>query len=156
MIAPVAGVEVRRELPASPEQVFAAFADPALVARWLTPGPDVKLRVLQFQFREGGNYRFAYDVPDGRTMLVTGTYRVIERPARLVFSWLIEPPDVHAGISSEVTVRIAARGGRSELVIRHERLERPDAESRHSEGWRGALAQLETLLASPEAHDGAR
>jgi uncharacterized protein YndB with AHSA1/START domain len=29
--------EVRRRLAAPPAKVFAAFADPALVSRWLTP-----------------------------------------------------------------------------------------------------------------------
>lgn len=156
MIGSAGGVEVRRALSASPERVFAAFADPALVARWLTPGPDVKLRVLQFEFREGGRYRFAYDVPDGRTMVVSGVYRIIERPTQLVFSWLIDPPDEHAGILSEVTVSITAHDRHSELVIRHEKFARPDAEVRHSEGWRGALAQLEALLGSAQAADGER
>lgn len=154
MTAPADGVELRRALPAAPERVFAAFADPSLVARWLTPGPEVRLRVLQFQFDEGGHYRFAYDVPDGRTMIVGGAFRTIERPTRIVFSWLIEPPDEHAGILSEVTVTIVARGAGSELVIRHEKLGRSDAYARHAEGWRGALTQLEVLLATQEAEHG--
>lgn len=156
MSAPKTGVELRRELSASPERVFAAFADPALVTRWLTPGPEVKLRVLELEFREGGSYRFAYDVPDGRTMIVSGTYQAIEPPARLVFSWLIEPPDEHAGIVSEVTVNIVARAGGCELSVRHEKLDRPGAEARHREGWHGALVQLERLVTSAEVAHGPR
>ena len=48
------GVDVRRLMDASPERVFAAFADKSLVARWLRPSPDVKLTVLAFDFRPGG------------------------------------------------------------------------------------------------------
>jgi uncharacterized protein YndB with AHSA1/START domain len=69
---------------------------------------------------------------------------------RIVFTWLIEPPDEHAGIESQVTVTITASGAGTELVIQHDRLGRADADARHEEGWHGALAQLE-LLVSHEA-----
>lgn len=138
--------EVRRHLSASPDRVFAAFASAEVVAQWLTPAPDVKLTVLELEFREGGRYRFAYQTPDGQRMLVGGQYRNIEAPTRLVFSWLIEPPDVHAGIESQVTVSIAATATGSDLVILHERFERADANARHAEGWAGAFDQLQRLL----------
>jgi uncharacterized protein YndB with AHSA1/START domain len=141
-----AGVEIRRVLSTGREEVFAAFADAALVAQWLRPSPEVKLTVLAFDFRVGGAYRFAYDAPDGRRGVVGGTYQAIERPSRIVFSWLIEPPDEHAGIESEVTVTLVARGGATELVIRHARFGRADADLRHAQGWGGALDLLEALL----------
>lgn len=140
------GVEIRRVLHASPDAVFAAFADPALVARWLRPAPDVTLTVLAFDFRPGGAYRLAYDVPDGRRMVVGGNYRAIERPSRIVFSWLIEPPDEHAGIDSEVTVTLVPDAGATLLTIRHAKFGRADADVRHQEGWRGALDLLDALL----------
>lgn len=146
MSATSTNVEVRRSLQASVEQVFAAFSDPQLVAQWLRPSPDVMLTVLAFDFRPGGAYRFAYDVPDGRRMIVGGTYSLIERPSRIVFSWLIEPPDEHAGIDSEVTVTLVANADTTELTIRHAKFERADANARHDEGWRGALALLDALL----------
>jgi uncharacterized protein YndB with AHSA1/START domain len=121
------------------------------VAQWLRPSPEVMLTVLQFDFRPGGRYRFAYDVPDGRRMIVGGTYRSIESPTRIVFSWLIEPPDEHAGIDSEVTVTLVASGDATELTIRHTKFDRADADARHAEGWRGALELLDTLLHAPEA-----
>jgi uncharacterized protein YndB with AHSA1/START domain len=139
--------EVRRHLDSAPHKVFGAFSDATLVSRWLTPSPDVALTVLQFDFRVGGLYRFAYHVPGGDTMFVNGTYRIIEPPATIVFSWKIEPPDEHAGVHSEVTVTITPAGAGTELVIRHEKLSAAGAALRHAEGWRGAIDQLITLLA---------
>lgn len=143
--------EVRRHLAATPERVFAAFASAEVVGQWLTPAPDVRLTVLELDFRVGGRYRFAYDTPEGERMLVGGVYRNIEAPTRLVFSWLIEPPDIHAGIESQVTVSIAASAEGSDLVIRHERFGRADANARHAEGWAGALDQLQPLLTRASA-----
>jgi uncharacterized protein YndB with AHSA1/START domain len=139
-------VEVRRRFTTAPEKVFSAFAEAHVVARWLTPSPDIKLDVLQFDFREGGGYRFAYRVPGAPTVIVGGSYRVIEAPFRIVFTWIIEPPDVHAGIESEVTITITPDGSGSQLLIRHAKLVRADAEARHEQGWRGALDQLAITL----------
>jgi uncharacterized protein YndB with AHSA1/START domain len=138
--------EVRRRFAAAPDRVFAAFSEARLIGRWLSPSPEIALKVLRFEFRVGGAYRFAYHLPDGQTVIVGGVYRSIAPPSAIVFSWIIEPPDEHAGIESEVTVTITPDGGGSELLIRHEKLTRADAILRHAEGWRGALDQLAELL----------
>lgn len=147
-------VRLRRHLSATPQRVFAAFAQPHLVSRWLTPSPDISLTLLQFDFREGGAYRFAYGLPDGQTVIVGGSYRTIEPPSRIVFSWIIEPPDEHADIESVVTVTIAPDGSGSELVIHHERLALPGAVTRHADGWRGALDLLAATLEQEERRHG--
>src|SRR5258708_18856645 len=139
-------VEIRRRFTVPPEKVFAAFAEAHLVSRWLSPSPEITLTVLQFDFRAGGTYRFAYHLPGGATVIVGGAYRSIEPPSKIVFSWVIEPPDEHAGIESEVTVTITPDGGGAELLIRHENLTRADAVVRHAEGWRGALERLAALF----------
>jgi uncharacterized protein YndB with AHSA1/START domain len=141
--------EVRRRFAAAPEKVFAAFSEARLISRWLSPSPEITLTLLQFDFHVGGAYRFAYHLPGGETVIVGGAYRSIEPPSKIVFSWIIEPPDEHAGIESEVTVTVTPDGGGTELLIRHEKLARPDAVMRHAEGWRGALDQLAVLF---EAH----
>jgi uncharacterized protein YndB with AHSA1/START domain len=100
--------------------------------------------------RQGGAYRFAYHVPGGQVMTVRGAYRLIKPPSHIVFSWIIEPPDEHAGLESEVTVTITPDGQATELLIRHEKLTRPGAGMRHAQGWRGALDQLAALLEPSE------
>lgn len=140
--------EVWRHLAVAPERVFAAFSSAEVVSSWLRPSPEVKLTVLELDFRVGGRYRFAYETPTGERMLVGGVYHELSPPRRLVFSWLIEPPDVHAGIESQVTVTITPSRGGSDVRILHERFGRADANVRHAEGWSGALDQLQALSIS--------
>jgi uncharacterized protein YndB with AHSA1/START domain len=150
MLADKSYAEVRRRLSAAPEKVFAMFAKAEMVKLWLTPAPEIELTVLYFDFREGGTYRFAYHVPAANAVIVAGSYRVIKPPSKIVFSWVIEPPDEHAGIDSEVSVVITPDGGGSELVIRHQRLSRADAIERHAAGWLGAIDRLTELLVLEE------
>jgi len=138
--------DVRRQMKAAPEMVFGAFADARLVSRWLKPSVDVRLDVLAFDFRVGGAYRFAYQVPDGQIMHVNGVFRAIDTPSRLVFSWNIEAPDEHAGVQSEVHVSITPHQAGCELHVRHINLSGPGAPERHAEGWKGALDNLAMLL----------
>jgi uncharacterized protein YndB with AHSA1/START domain len=151
MTAAGSRVQVRKQLKAAPAKVFGAFADATLVAKWLRPSPDIKLSVLDFDFRVGGSYRFAYDTPEGMRMVVGGVYRAIAPNERLAFTWLIEPPDEHAGIETFVTVSIKAVAGGSELTIQHDRFDRADAEARHEAGWGGALELLDGLLSKGDA-----
>jgi uncharacterized protein YndB with AHSA1/START domain len=152
MVADATVAEVRRRFAAAPERIFAAFADPHLVSGWLRPLPEITLSVLAFDFRIGGAYRFAYHVPGGRTVIIGGSYSAIERPSKIVFSWIIEPPDEHAGIESEVTVTITPSGTGAELHIRHEKLLRIDAIERHAAGWQGALDRLTAWLDKEALH----
>jgi len=53
-----------REIPATPKAVFAAFSDPARLARWW--GPDGFSNSFQtFEFRPGGRWLFTMHGPDG-------------------------------------------------------------------------------------------
>lgn len=53
-----------RELPATPESVFAAIEDPARLARWW--GPDGFTNTFRtYEFRQGGSWQFTMHGPDG-------------------------------------------------------------------------------------------
>jgi uncharacterized protein YndB with AHSA1/START domain len=142
-------VQVEHVLAAPPARVFGAFADARLLPRWLTPAPEIAMRVDALDFREGGAYRFVYSLPDRTEVAIGGVYRTIQAPERLVFSWIIEPPDEHAGIESEVSVTLAPVGSGTRLTIRHLGWPIESAARRHQGGWLAALEKLVSLLEVP-------
>jgi uncharacterized protein YndB with AHSA1/START domain len=57
-------IRTSRELPATPESVFAAIRDPVRLARWW--GPDGFTNTFHtFEFRKGGSWQFTMHGPDG-------------------------------------------------------------------------------------------
>jgi uncharacterized protein YndB with AHSA1/START domain len=69
------------------ERVFQAFVDPELIPQWWGRRED-NMTIDKLDAREGGEWRFVTDGPDGNTAF-RGTFRAIEPPARLeqTFEW---------------------------------------------------------------------
>jgi len=98
-------------IPARPDAIYAAFADPAQLARWLPPG-NMTGRILEYEFREGGRYRieltYADDAPStagktsGRTDVSVGRFVSLERNKRIVESVEFETTD--AAFAGEMTM----------------------------------------------------
>lgn len=92
--------------------------------------------------REGGGFRFD-QTRDGRTIVNRGRYLTLDRPRRLVFTWIVE------GLEGESTVSIEIQpleeGCRLTLVHRLEdaHAARP---ARVEEQWRVELEAMDRLL----------
>jgi uncharacterized protein YndB with AHSA1/START domain len=74
----------QRTLRASREQVFDAWTRPEEVTEWWDP-TGAKLALCTIDLRPEGSFTF---VNQGHSPPFSGVYRVIERPARLVFDVL--------------------------------------------------------------------
>jgi uncharacterized protein YndB with AHSA1/START domain len=77
-------VRVVRSFHASRALVFRAWTEPELVKRWLA-GPDGwSITKSEGDPRPGGSFRLEWSGPDGAFMGITGTYREIDAPKRIV------------------------------------------------------------------------
>lgn len=86
---------MRRDVRAPRELVFDAHTRPEHLRRWLL-GPDGwEMNVCEIDLRPGGAWRYGWHHADGRDMSMSGEYRVVERPERLVFTerWGDEWPE---------------------------------------------------------------
>jgi uncharacterized protein YndB with AHSA1/START domain len=86
----------RRVVKAPPELVFRVYTEPEHLRRWWGPRHLV-LVVCEIDLRVGGRYRLVHRAPDGQEFGFHGEYRLIERPHRLVKSFVYEgTPDNEA------------------------------------------------------------
>lgn len=130
---------LRRILPVPPANVFAAWTDPELLGRWMSPFGTAS---ASLDLRVGGNFRIVMNGPD-RSIEHTGTYQVIDPPHRLVFTW----QSVYTGSGpSRVTVELRPHEEGTELTLIHEHLP-TDQIDPHRGGWDSILGHLAALLA---------
>jgi len=82
---------IRRTTPASPAQVFAAFADPRVKLQWQsspdTLAVDDAEGYLEFDFRVGGHERFGFSMPNGPTFSYDAEYFDIVLDQRIVYRY---------------------------------------------------------------------
>jgi glutathione S-transferase len=137
-------LRLERDFAAPPEDVFDAWTNPEVLARWwaarptwTSPGCDVDLRV-------GGRYVLRMqDDETGEVHAVGGVYREVSRPRRLVYTWAWEGDGgLHPGHESLVTVDFAASGDGTRVSLEHSGLASEESRARHMAGWTGTFDNL--------------
>ncbi|HWX56510.1 MAG TPA: SRPBCC domain-containing protein [Verrucomicrobiae bacterium] len=132
---------VRRRMPAPREIVFEAWTDPAGMREWMCPG-DVVSAEATLDVRVGGSFRIVMKRKDAEHVH-TGTYQVVEPPAKLVFTWIGED---NPGETTLVTVELFPDGHESDLVLTHERFLQAGLAQRYESGWSGITEKLAAYL----------
>ena len=64
--------------------VFEAFTTPELVKQWLLGPPGHTLPICELDVRAGGKLRYVWRLRNGKDMAMSGTYREVDPPARIV------------------------------------------------------------------------
>src|SRR5262245_22253953 len=85
-------LELKRVVPAAPAAVFGAFSSADDLEEWWGP-KALTARALDFEPRVGEGYRIEMRPPDGDPFHITGEFREVEPPDRLVFTFVYETPD---------------------------------------------------------------
>jgi uncharacterized protein YndB with AHSA1/START domain len=91
-------ITVKRRFRASPERVFAAHIEPALIQRWCYGFEGWRMPVCINDARPGGELRWEWANDEGAGFHVTGTYESVEpprdgRPGRIVHVERMHLPD---------------------------------------------------------------
>jgi len=140
----VVSLQITRRFEAPPERVFDAWLSSAW-AEWLAPG-KVRGKLTLLEPRIGGRYEVEMTMPDGRVVRVRGRYLEIDRPHRLLLSWIADHNE-HETLLSIDLQRDGARG--TLLTLRHDGFRDTGQRDRHRSGWEapdGALDKLAHLL----------
>ena len=106
-------VTIVRVVDATPDEVYAAWTEPALMRRWLAT-------VVEADVRVGGRFRLECHEEDGSINLFTGEYRALEPGRRIVKTFVNEATPAGAYQDEQVEVILRALpDGRTELTLRN-------------------------------------
>jgi uncharacterized protein YndB with AHSA1/START domain len=137
-------VQVRRRVRASAQQIFDLWTKPDLMVRWMSPFPGVVDCKATCDLRPGG--AFSLVMSSGQSSReVSGTYVLIERPRKLVFTWS-GPLTNH--VNTLVTLELNPSGDETDLVLTHERLPTPAIYEGHTRGWGNILDHLAEVVSA--------
>ena len=137
-------LELTRLFGAPRARVFEFFAGAALLAEWWGPR-GFSIPSIDFVPRVGGSYRIEMQPPDGDAFELTGTFREVDIPSRLAFTFQWEPADPDdeetvAQLAFEVTddsTRVQLRQGPFKTEARR---------ALHRDGWTESFDRLAELV----------
>jgi len=139
-------LRIERLIPASPERLFELWSEPSELVKWWGPdGFDVPASALDV--RPGGHWRTTMRSPQGDLHTVSGVYRTIDKPRRLVFTWGWDDDTGLRGHETEVTVTFEPAPGGTRIVLLQQAFENKDQRDRHNQGWSSSFECLARVAA---------
>ena len=139
---------VSKTINASIEDVFDAWLDPTLLAKFILPMPGMPQPQVENEPRQGGSFTIVMRVGENE-IPHTGEYLEVNRPNKLVFSW-ISPFSTDGSV---VTIDFnAVDSSTTNVELTHVRFVDEEARANHQGGWSNILDKLnETLRLSVTA-----
>jgi uncharacterized protein YndB with AHSA1/START domain len=144
---------IERSYPATPERVFAAFADPRKKRRWFVEGKSLEVEEFEMDFRVGGHEhtrsRFKEGSPfPGSTLENHTSYQDIVPNRRLVLAYTMTIGDKRIS-ASLATMEFLPTDKGTDLIFTEQGafFEGADGPKMREEGWRKLLEGLAKELA---------
>src|SRR5262245_37914836 len=134
-------IKLERTIAASPDEVFAAWTNPAVMVNWFAPSDDFATPIAEVDLQVAGKYRVGMRNPNGNVHIVSGKYCRVDPPNSLCFTWAWDTPrrDSH---ETQVTLEIRPHGDGTNLIFTHERFRDSALRDDHAKGWTGCLDRL--------------
>ncbi len=131
-------LELSHHIPASREKLFDAWLDPAMLAQFMTPGPDMSVPEATCDARVGGRFLVVMRAGD-QDLPHAGTYKTIDRANRIAFTWESPMSTIE---NSTVTVDFEDADGGTNVRLTHVRFPSEESRANHEGGWTRILATL--------------
>ena len=137
-------LELTRRFAAAPEGGFELLIDPAQLARWWGPR-GFSIPSVDFVARTGATYRIEMQPPGGDAFHLTGTFREVEPPSRLAFSFKWEPADPD-DVETVAQLSLEPVDDSTEIRLVQGPFKTGERCALHRDGWTESLDKLGELL----------
>ncbi|MDQ3381704.1 MAG: SRPBCC domain-containing protein [Actinomycetota bacterium] len=137
-------LHLERVLRAQRAVVFRSCTEPERLAKWWGP-LGFTAPSIETDLRVGGSYRIAMQPPDGDLFYLSGEFREVDPPRRLVYTFRWEDPDPD---DRETVVSLTLRelGESTELTLDQGPFATEGRYELHHAGWSDALERLAAYL----------
>ena len=135
-----------RTIAASPDAVFEVWTTKEHMERWTCPDPGALVDV-EIDLRVGGRYSIRMDV-EGGPFTAFGTYREVDRPTRLVYTWDWKEEPHAMNTETVVTVDFVPVDGGTQIRLTHAGFPAPSDKEGHEVGWTMCLDRLVAIAAA--------
>jgi uncharacterized protein YndB with AHSA1/START domain len=145
-VTPLPGhvVRIERTFAASAEAVFDAWTSPEVMRRWLHPAADWETPEAEVDLRVGGKVRVKMRRPDGSEIEAWGEYTVIDRPHRLVMTWMFGDEPANEQL---IELSFTESEGATTVVLVNSGISTEGRRDAQDWGWHGCLDELGRTLA---------
>jgi uncharacterized protein YndB with AHSA1/START domain len=139
-------LEMTRVLPRARSLVYAAFSDSNQLARWWGP-EGFSIPRLRFEPRVGERYWIEMQPPDGEPFRLTGTFREVDPPVRLAYTFVWEPP-APDDVETVVVLSFSDLGESTEVAYTQGPFKTDARRELHRGGWTESFDKLERLISA--------
>ena len=139
-------LELTRHIKAAPERVYAAWLSKEDMAVWMGPSP-AGCDVRDLEASVGGTYRFAMLGPEGQEYVVSGTFKELDEPNKIVMTWQWETSMEETNPETIITVTFVEKDGGTEMKFLQENMASAESIMHHNQGWNPSFDKLETVVA---------
>jgi len=134
---------ITRLFDAPPSLVFKAWTQPEHLVRWLGP-TGFSASAVRIDLRPGGTWSAVITSADGKSHGMTGIYREIAPPERLVFSFAWDEEEAQKML---ISLTFLERGGKTEMTFRQTGFRSVESRDSHRGGWNECFDKLPGFLA---------
>jgi glutathione S-transferase len=139
-------LNISRFIRAPREKVFDAFVTESVLRNWHCPR-GMRVAACQIDVRVGGAWRTEMKARDGSLFIVGGTYRQVQRPTHLAYTWKWEGEhNPMSGMESLIEVDFTEKDDGTELRMTHSGFPAAAARDSHAQGWGSCFNRLNDLL----------
>ena len=139
-------LKLSRFIKAPRERVFAAWTTPSDVSRWLG-GEQCHIQNASIDARVGGEYKYQLKGSETGKPGMSGVFREVNPPERLVFTWMTGSCDGDMPRAETlVTVDFIAQTGGTLVQLTHEGFPTEEVRDKHNQGWTASFDLLEKLV----------